>query len=225
MIVVAMILAVQRLREMAVGGGPLARWTIGYYVLTTLIAVMHSAILVGVCWSKLMVPASSEDLTVSEDDEETIEERSAVTIHEVVVDMFQSLIPDNVVGAMAENALLSVLVMSVVVGYLLKPRSAILKVVREIEELITTLIRVLIYLAPIGVFFLILSNLMKLDISSIGRNLGILIGGTLAGMVLHLGILLPIIFFAITRKNPYAYWAKCSPAWITAWGSASSAAT
>lgn len=42
MIVTAMILAIQRLREMSKGGAVLARWTIGYYVLTTLIAVFHS---------------------------------------------------------------------------------------------------------------------------------------------------------------------------------------
>jgi Na+/H+-dicarboxylate symporter len=59
---------------------------------------------------------------------------------------------------------------------------------------------------------------------------------------IQLFIILPILFFAFTRMNPYSYWLKCSPSWITAWvsifinivrsfadeiiqGSASSAAT
>ncbi|KAF2790483.1 excitatory amino acid transporter 1 [Melanomma pulvis-pyrius CBS 109.77] len=226
MIVTAMILAVQRLRDMSKGGAVLARWTIGYYVLTTLIAVFHSCILVGLVWSKLMVPVTGDALLVSEKDKETIDERKAVTIHEVVVDMFESLIPNNIVNALATNSLLSVLVTSVAVGYLIRgPDSSILRAVKEIERIITIIITTLIYLAPFGVFHLILANIMRLDISTIGRNLGILIGGTLAGMVLHLFIILPIIFFAITRRNPYVYWVKCSPAWITAWGTASSAAT
>lgn len=221
-----MILAVQRLREMSKGGAVLARWTIGYYVLTTLIAVMHSAILVGLVWSKLMVQVSGDSLAVDEDDQETISEREAVTIHEVVVDMFESLIPSNVVNALATDSLLAVLVTSIVVGYLIKgPNSSLLRAVTEIEKIITTIIGFLIKLAPVGVFFLIMPNLFRLDIAEIGRNLGVLIGGTLAGMFLHLFIIIPIIFFSITRKNPYTFWFKNSPAWVTAWGTASSAAT
>ncbi|KAF2736254.1 Sodium:dicarboxylate symporter [Polyplosphaeria fusca] len=226
LIVTAMILAVQRLREISEGGKALARWTIGYYILTTLIAVMHSCLLVGLVWSKLMVTASGAALEVKDSDQETIEEREEVAIHDVVVDMIYSFIPSNVVAALAEDSLLAVLVTSIIVGcYIKGPNSSLLRAVKEIEVIITKIITVLIYLAPFGVFFLILSNIMRLDIAEIGLNLGILIGGTLAGMFLHLGILLPLVFFLITRKNPYPYWLKCSPAWITAWGTASSAAT
>ncbi|ORY17223.1 Sodium:dicarboxylate symporter [Clohesyomyces aquaticus] len=226
LIVTAMILAVQRLREMSKGGAILARWTIGYYIITTLIAVMHSAILVGLVWSKLMVKVSGDSLAVGDSDQETIEEREAVAIHSVVADMFQSLIPANVVNALATDSLLAVLVTSIVVGYLIKgANSSLFRALVEVEKIITTIITFLIKLAPIGVFFLVMPNLFRLDISEIGRNLGVLIGGTLVGMAFHLVVIIPIILFSITRKNPYSYWAKCSPAWVTAWGTASSAAT
>ncbi|KAM6534927.1 hypothetical protein FALCPG4_004545 [Fusarium falciforme] len=91
--------------------------------------------------------------------------------------------------------------------------------------MITKIITWLIKMAPIGVFFLILPNLMKLDIGEIGLNLGILIGGTLSTMLIHILVIVPIIFFTFTRMNAYSYWLKISPAWVTAWGSASSAAT
>lgn len=226
MIVTAMILAVQRLRNMSSGGaGPLARWTIGYYVVTTLIAVMHSALLVGLVWSKQMDTVSGDALALSEEDQETVDEREAFTVHEVVVDMFYSLIPQNIVDALATDALLSVLITSIVVGYCIRPGSALLRAVEEVEQIVIKIIGILIKLAPIGVFFLIMPNLFKLDIKEIGENLGILIGGTLCGMAIHLFIIIPIIFFAVTRRNPYTFWLKNSPAWITAWGTASSAAT
>lgn len=228
MIVTAMIMAIQRLRNMTAAdgkAGKLARWTIGYYVVTTIIAVAHSCLLVGLVWSKLMNTVSGEQLAVDEKDQETIAEREDVQIHEVVVDMFYSLVPSNIVNALATDSLLAVLVTSVVIGYVIKPGGALIRAVEEIEVMIMRVITVLIYLAPIGIFFLILPNLFRLDLAEIGTNLGILIGGTLCGMVLHLFIIIPIIFFAITRKNPYTMWIKCSPAWITAWGTASSAAT
>jgi len=140
--------------------------------------------------------------------------------------MFESLIPANVVQALAENSLLAVLVTSVIIGYLIEdPDSPLLKLTKEIEKIVTKIITFLIKLAPIGVFFLILPNLFKLDIQDIGQNLGVLIGASICGLAIHLFIVLPAIFFIVVRKNPFSYWIRNSPAWVTAWGSASSAAT
>jgi len=44
-------------------------------------------------------------------------------------------------------------------------------------------------------------------------------------MLFHLWVIYPILYFSIVRENPYSFWGKCGPAWITAWGTASSAAT
>lgn len=228
MIVTAMIMAIQRLRNMTQGGGSagkLARWTVGYYVLTTILAVAHSALLVGLVWSKLFNTVSGSALAVSEEDQELIDERKDTAIHDVVVDMFYSLVPQNIVDALASDALLSVLITSIVLGYVIKPGGAIYRAVEEVEVIVLKVITVLIHLAPIGVFFLIMPNLFRLDIAEIGANLGILIGGTLCGMFIHLFIIIPFIFVCITRSNPYTYWMKMSPAWITAWGTASSAGT
>lgn len=100
-----------------------------------------------------------------------------------------------------------------------------LALVKEIDRIITIIITFLIKLAPIAVFSLILSNIMRLDLASVGQNLGVLIGAALTGFFIHLLVVLSAIFFIITRMNPYTYWAAGSVAWITAWGTASSAAT
>ncbi|KAL2264428.1 hypothetical protein VTK26DRAFT_3315 [Humicola hyalothermophila] len=226
LIICAIILAVQRLREMSTGGGGvLARWTIGYYVLTTLLAIVHSTIVVSLGWVRLMTVMDPEDLAAMDSDTATEKKEAAAEIHEVVVQMFESFIPSNIAKALAEDSLLAVLVTSVVVGYLLKPTSPLLKVVKEIEDIITAVITWLIKVAPIGVFFLIMPNLFRLKIAEIGQNLGILIASALAGMGFHLFVVIPLIFYLILRKNPYVYWFASSSAWITAWGTASSAAT
>ncbi|KAL4760948.1 dicarboxylate/amino acid:cation symporter [Aspergillus foveolatus] len=226
MIVTSMILAVQRLRELSNGGHILARWTIGYYVLTTLLAIVHSIILTSLVWRRLMTQASSESLHLAEEDEETFAEREETNIPDVVVQMFESLIPLNIVDALATDSLLAVLVTAVVVGYMIdRERSYILKAVEEVETIIMKVIMILIKLAPIGVFFLILPNMFRLDVRDIGQNLGVLIGGALCNLAVHLFIILPAIYFIITRRMPYNFWLRCSPSWTTAWGTASSAAT
>jgi Na+/H+-dicarboxylate symporter len=176
MIVTAMIMAIQRLRAMTAGGGKagkLARWTIGYYIVTTIIAVAHSCLLVGLVWSKLMQPVSGDQLAVSQNDQETIDERKDIAIHEVIVDMFNSLVPQNIVDALATDSLLAVLVTAVVVGYVIKPGGALMRAVEEVEVMIMRIITILIYLAPIGVFHLIMPNLFRLNIAEIGLNLGV----------------------------------------------------
>lgn len=226
LIVCAMILAVQQLREMTGRGAALARWTIGYYVATTIIAIIHSEIMTAFVWSRLMTRVGDESLAVAEEDADIYAEREQVAIHDVVVQMFESLIPSNVVNALATDSLLAVLVTSVIVGYLINgPDSSLLRATKEVERIVLVIITFLIKLAPIGVFFLILPNLFRLDLAEIGQNLGVLIGGSVGGMFIHLFIVLPIIYFAIVRENPYTFWFKNSPAWLTAWGTASSAAT
>lgn len=139
--------------------------------------------------------------------------------------MFNTFIPRNIVDALATNALLAVLIASIVGGYLAKANSLLVKLAKEVEAMITTIISFLIKIAPLGVFFLILPNIMRLDIATVGENIGLLIAGALTNMGIHILFLMPIIFFVIVRKNPYPYWFSCSKAWITAWGTASSAAT
>ncbi|KAF2721820.1 putative Sodium/dicarboxylate symporter [Polychaeton citri CBS 116435] len=226
LIVCAMILAVQNLKAMAKDGAKLARWTIFYYLATTCLAVVHSMVLVDLVWRRLMVEVSEDALQVAEADQETVDERAGNAPHDIVVNVAYSFIPANVVAALADDSLLAVLVTAVIVGCLIQgPDSSLLRAIREIEKIVMTIITFLIKLAPIGVFFLILGNLMTLDIADIGLNLGILIGGSITGMFIHLFLVLPLLFFIFTRSNPYAYWLKCSPAWITAWGTASSAGT
>ncbi|CZT43590.1 related to excitatory amino acid transporter [Rhynchosporium secalis] len=228
LIVTAMILAVQRLKKMTKGGPVLAKWTITYFLATTFIAIFHSALLTGLVWSKLMTIADEASLStdgISSQSETISKNGGESTVHGVVVQMFESFIPQNVVFALANDSLLAIVITSIIVGYLLKPGSAILRVVQEIESIIVVVITFLIKLAPIGVFFLILPNLFRLDISDVGFNLAILIAGSLSMMALHTFIILPAIYLFVVRKNPWSYWFKNSKAWITAWGTASSAAT
>jgi Na+/H+-dicarboxylate symporter len=220
-----MILAVQRLRAMQGSGGKLlARWTVGYYVLTTLLSIIISVIMTSLVWAPRFEVVGDDELAIAEDAE--FPDADERPWYSVIDTLFKSFIPANVVQALADNELLSILVTAIVVGYLIRDaNSTLLKLVAEIEVMVTRIVAFIIKLAPFGVFFLILPNLMKLDITAIGVNLGMLIGGTLATMSIHVLIILPTLYFAFTRRNPFAYWLKISPAWITAWGCASSAAT
>lgn len=222
-----MILAVQKLREMDRGGDILSRWTIGYYLLTTVLAIIHSILAVSLGWRRLMTKADSKSLEVDPSKQNSdVEKNKDLQVHEAVEDMFESLIPENVVNALATDSLLAVLITAIVVGYLINgPNSSLLRATLEIERLIMKVITFLIKCAPVGVFFLIMPNFFQLDVKAVGQNLGVLIGAALVSMFFQVFVVTPSLYFFFVRKNPYSYWVKCSPAWVTAWGTASSAAT
>ncbi|KAI9051447.1 hypothetical protein LZ554_004493 [Drepanopeziza brunnea f. sp. 'monogermtubi'] len=228
LIVTSVVLAIQQLKEMAKSGAAIARWTIGYFLCTTFIAIIQSALLTGLVWRRLFDEASPDSLSedsLGDRGTELAETGDSTPVHEVILSLFESFIPQNVFYALTNDDLLAVLIAAMVCGYLLKPGSGIVRAVREVEAIVITIVTFLIKLAPIGVFFLILPNLFRLDIADIGYNLGILIGGAISMMAFHLFVVLSSIFYFITKTNPWVYWMKNSKSWITAWGTASSAAT
>lgn len=140
-------------------------------------------ILVDLVWTNLMVEADAATLgDITEAEQDTIDERSSNAPHDIIVSVFTSFVPQNVVQALAEDQLLGVLVSAIVVGCLLKRDSAILRAVKEVDKIVFIVINFLIKLAPIGVFFLILANLLRLNIADVGQNLGVLIGASVVSL-------------------------------------------
>lgn len=228
LILSSLILAVQRLKQTSGRGALLAKWTLGYYFSFMIFAIVQSTLASSFLWSRLFVRVESVmagkevyNLTTG-----TVNTTAQVPPHEVVVQVFESLIPENLIEAVsADQRLLSVMVIALVIGYLLRPTSIFINVVKEVEELVAAAVSFLLRVAPIGVFFLILPNLFILPIRNIGMNLGVLIGACLAGMALHLLVVTCLCFLIVVRENPYAFLLRIAPAWTEAWGSGSSAGT
>lgn len=55
----------------------------------------------------------------------------------------------------------------------------------------------------------------------VARQLGMYMVTVMVGLVIHGGLILPAIFFAITRKSPFTFYSGIFQAWITALGTAS----
>jgi Na+/H+-dicarboxylate symporter len=225
LIFTALIISMQRLKALAGDSRKLAYWTVGYYVATTLLAIVISTILTALVWAPRFKEVDEDRLSLSEKEKADIAKRPTYTISESVVNLFESFVSANIFGSLADSELLAVVIAAIIIGLLLKRGSAIVKAIHEVDEIVTTIITFLIKVAPIGVFSLILSNLFTLDLATMAESLGFLIAGALTNFFIHIFVVIPVLFYAFTRMNPYSFWISCSAAWITAWGSASSAGT
>lgn len=97
------------------------------------------------------------------------------------------------------------------------------------NELSQTMMRVtgwVIWLSPVGVFFLVLSKLMEMDnILGVFAKLGLYFLTVAGGILFHGFVILPTIFFFITRKDPVKFVGNMAQAIATAFGTSSSSAT
>lgn len=102
----------------------------------------------------------------------------------------------------------------------------LIHVVLEFTNVMMIIIQVVIWLTPIGVFFLILAKFLEMDdVLDVFAKLGMYLLTVSLGIFIHGFIFLPLIYFAFTRKNPLVFIGHMSPAIFTALGTSSSLAT
>ncbi|XP_075226781.1 excitatory amino acid transporter-like [Lycorma delicatula] len=95
-----------------------------------------------------------------------------------------------------------------------------------LNELIMRLVSVVMWYSPFGIMCLIAGKIMEIEnLTSTAQQLGLYMITVILGLIVHAVGTLPAIYFLITRKNPALFFRGMLQAWVTALGTASSAAT
>ncbi|XP_074524177.1 excitatory amino acid transporter 4 isoform X2 [Halichoeres trimaculatus] len=95
-----------------------------------------------------------------------------------------------------------------------------------LNEAIMRLVAIIIWYAPVGILFLIAGKIVEMkDLAQVGGQLGMYTVSVIVGLLIHGLFVLPLLFFLVTRKNPYIFIGGLLQALITALGTSSSSAT
>ncbi|KAI6230382.1 Excitatory amino acid transporter 2 [Aphelenchoides fujianensis] len=95
-----------------------------------------------------------------------------------------------------------------------------------LDQVIMKLVSYIMCYSPIGIMCLIMGKILEIhDLAETARMLAMYMFTVLFGLALHALITLPLVFFVLTKKNPYTFMRGLLQAWITALGTASSSAT
>ncbi|GIY23699.1 hypothetical protein CDAR_529811 [Caerostris darwini] len=95
-----------------------------------------------------------------------------------------------------------------------------------LNEIVMRIVYLIMWYSPFGIMSLIVGKIMSIaDLAVTAQQLGLYMITVILGLLIHGVITLPGLYFLITRKNPWTFFQGMMQAWVTALGTASSAAT
>ncbi|KAL0970331.1 hypothetical protein UPYG_G00240550 [Umbra pygmaea] len=94
-----------------------------------------------------------------------------------------------------------------------------------LNEATMRLVQIIMCYMPVGILFLIAAKIIEVEDWEIFRKMGMYMVTVISGLAIHSTICLPLIYFAIVRKNPYSFMLGMAQALVTALMISSSSAT
>lgn len=204
--------------------GRLGLKTMGYYVLSTLLAIITGFILV-----QLLKPGVGADLGL----QIPVENISAGK--EPFGRTLINIVPTNIVKAMSEAHMLSIIFFAILAGFFTtrvgeKSRTALLDVLNAILDVIMKITLFVIRFTPLGVFSIIakvISQQISIgnDVGEIISSMGLYIVTVLLGLFIQGLVTLPLMVKILGKANPMKHLRNMSPVILTAFSTSSSNAT
>jgi Na+/H+-dicarboxylate symporter len=194
-----------------------------YFMITTCVAVV-----IGLAMVNIIQPGIAVEMTV-----EHIPEKVAGKEAVGITDILKSFISSNLFESMAKMEILPLIIFSLVFGAVLttlgESGKRAIDFFDTVNSAIMKIVHLLMYFAPIGVFALIASklgaagggDLFLAEIAKIGKYVVTVI----SALLIHGFLVLPIILYLTTRRNPAIYFKNVTAALTTAFSTASSSAT
>eukprot|EP00063_Salmo_salar_P096873 XP_014071708.1 PREDICTED: excitatory amino acid transporter 1-like isoform X1 [Salmo salar] len=146
------------------------------------------------------------------------------TIQETVVEMIPVSGSSNGVNAL--GLVVFSMCFGLVIGSMKQQGQALRDFFDCLNEAIMRLVAIIIWYAPVGILFLIAAKIVEMkNLAEVGGQLGMYTVSVIVGLLIHGLFVLPLLYFLVTRKNPYTFMAGLLQALITALGTSSSSAT
>ena len=194
--------------------------TLAYYLSTSLLAIVTGLLIVNI-----VRPGVGDGVTAATQADAT----SGKSLGTVLFEQLLNMIPTNPFAAAANGSFLSIISFTIVFGVFTilvggSHAQRISEFASSCFEVMMRMTMAIIHLAPIGVFFLMLSAAASQGAGVFG-TLGWYMVSVFLALAIHATITMPLILKFIAKRNPLDYVRSMSPALLTAFSSASSNGT
>ncbi len=204
--------------------GRLGLKTMGYYVISTLLAIITGFILV-----TAIKPGVGAELgfKTSVDEISTISDSFGQTLIKII--------PTNIIEALAQGQMLAIIFFAVLFGFFItkineKPQRLLMDVFNAALDVIMKITLFIIKFTPLGIFSItakVISQQVQLgnEISEVISRLGLYFITVLAGLFFHGLVTLPLSVKLLGRANPIRHFKNMATPLLTAFSTSSSNAT
>jgi Na+/H+-dicarboxylate symporter len=200
--------------------GRLGGKTLLFYVSTSFLAIITGQILVN-----LIKPGVGAQINFIEKVEGLVEKQRSFR------DILVEIIPENILTAMVENNMLSVIFFAILFGFFItkvgKKHSELLQqFFTSIFEVMMKITLFVIKFTPLGVFGLVAKTVADQDdFAGLISSMGLYMLTVIMALLIHAFITLPLIVKLIGKANPRKHFKNMTTPLLTAFSTSSSAAT
>uniref|UniRef100_A0A3B1JL33 Amino acid transporter n=1 Tax=Astyanax mexicanus TaxID=7994 RepID=A0A3B1JL33_ASTMX len=214
--------------------GKLGGIAVGYFLVTTLIASG-----IGVALAFIIKPGvGAGALNTNSLALESISNNKETA--DSFLDLARNLFPANLVAAAFRSLpvgtetdgmnILGLVLFAMVFGVALRKLGPegeeLIRFFNAFNEATMVLVSWIMWYVPVGIMFLVGSKIVEMeDVVLLVTSLGKYIFASILGHVIHGGIILPLIYFGFTRKNPFSFLSGLITPFTTAFATCSSSAT
>lgn len=200
--------------------GRLGGKTLLYYISTSLLAILTGQVLVN-----LIKPGVGAQINLLQEVEGLVEKQR--TFREILID----IIPDNVLTAMVENDMLSVIFFAILFGFFItkvgkNQREILQGFFSSIFDVMMKITLFVIKFTPLGVFGLVAKTIADQDdFIGLVSSLGLYMFTVIMALLIHSAVSLPLMLKLIAKSKPLKHLKNMTTPLLTAFSTSSSAAT
>lgn len=201
--------------------GRLGLKTLTYYLATSTLAILTGLIIVN-----LVKPGVGVDLGFTQSVEGLADKAGSVK------DILYRLIPENIVDAMAQGTILSVIFFAILFGYFIltvesKYKESLTTFFDAIFQVMMKITLFIIKFTPLGIFGIVANEVARNSeqLANIAGSLAIYSLCVIAGLLIHAFVFLPLIVRFIGKAKPFTHFRNMATPLLTAFSTSSSSAT
>ena len=204
----------------------LGKKTFGYFMLNGLLAILVGFIVVNLLNPGAGIDVSKIKSTIPLQVVETMAQGDTFS---KFAEIFLKLIPSNILAVASQGQMLGLIFFSLVFGYFISKiephqSSIVLGFFQGIFQIMMKITQLVMRALPIGVFGLVAKVVAEIGLDAV-KPLSFFFLTVVLGIVIHCGIILPLLLKFVGGVNPFRHFQAMEPAILTAFSTSSSAAT
>lgn len=209
--------------------GRLGLKTLGYYLATSLSAILLGLLLVNLIEPGIIDGEPAKDRIGLDAEAGQVAARVEGRSSKDVVDVFLRLVPENVVADAADGRMLGLIFFALVFGFFMtripeQYQTTLKNFWQGVYEVMLLITDWVVKFAPVGVFGLVTKVVIATGLAAL-RPLVAFFLCVLAALALHMFAVLPALIALFGRVSPRRHFKAMAPALLMAFSTASSSAT